>query len=80
MVEMIHCIDAHNKSIPLLEEINDALSRRPSVYVQRVDSSIHFASAGSERTIAAGDLDRACVGYREWFAAEYRKLAARRHP
>ena len=61
-------IDGRNKSLPLLEEINEALLQRPLVYVQRAGGTVTFSDSGIERTISAADMKQADKQYRREFA------------
>jgi hypothetical protein len=74
LVEMVWYIDARDKMIPLLDEVNEALRRHASAYVQRADVKIIFTRAGSDRTITDEDLERAIINYREEFAATLKRL------
>lgn len=74
LVGMHWHIDAHNKTLPMLEEVNEMLERRPSIYVQRQEGNVIFAAAGSERNVNSQDMSRADKRYREEFDAALKKL------
>lgn len=74
LVGMHWYIDGLNKTIPMLDEVNEALMQRASVYVQRLNGAVVFVSSGSERTITAEDMKRADKQYRKEFAVTLRKL------
>lgn len=68
-------IDGGDKTLPLLEEINEALRQRPAVYVQRGTNGIVFASAGTERILTSEDMKQADNQSRKEFSAALRKIA-----
>ena len=74
LVGMHWYIDGRDKTLPLLEEVNDALMQRSSVYVQRANGAVVFASSGSERTVTAEDMKEADKQYRKEFGAALKRL------
>ena len=74
LVGMHWYIDGRNKTLPLLEEVNEALAQRPSFHVKRERGAVVFASAGSEPIVTAEDMRLADKQYRKEFAAALRKL------
>ena len=67
-------IDAKNKLVPELEEINEALKQRGEVFVERVNGEVVFSPTGSTREVTAEDMRAADRQYRKEFAAAYAKL------
>jgi hypothetical protein len=74
LVGMHWYIDGRDKTLPLLEEVNEALMQRASVYVQRVNGAVVFSSIGSERVVTVEDMKRADKQYRKEFAVALKKL------
>ena len=74
LVGMHWYIDGRDKTLPSLEEVNLALVQRSSIYVQRIDGNVAFASSGSERAVTNHDMKLADENYREEFPAALRKL------
>jgi len=74
LVGMHWYIDSRNKVIPLLEEINEALSQRPGVFVQRSPEGVVFTSSGTERAVTSKDMKQADRRYRQEFAAALKRL------
>ena len=74
LVGMHWYIDGRDKTLPMLEEVNEALMQRASVYVQRLNGEVVFASSGSERAITAEDMKRADKQYRKEFAVALKKM------
>jgi len=75
LVGMHWYIDTRDKTLPLLEEFNEALKQRPTVYVQRGPNGIIFASTGTERTLTNEDMKQADSQYRNEFAAALKRIA-----
>ena len=69
-------IDGRNKTMPLLDEVNEALRQRPHLKVSRQDGIAIFSPEGSESVVTADDMRRADKQYRADFSAELRKLKA----
>src|SRR5690242_15319785 len=69
-------IDGRNKTMPLLDEVNEALKQRPHMKVSRQDGIVIFSSAGSESVVTADDMRRADKQYRAEFSVEWRRLKA----
>ena len=74
LVGMLWHVDGRNKTLPLVEEVNEALKQRPSICVERVDSLVLFGLHGSERAITVEDMRGADKQYRKEFAAALRRL------
>ncbi len=74
LVGMHWHIDGRNKTLPLAEEINEALRQRPLVYVQRAGGTVVFSHNGHDRTVTAEDMKQADKQYRREFATAYRAL------
>lgn len=74
LIGMHWYIDRHYKTLPLLEEVNEALKQRPNVYVQRINGAIVFSPDGTKRTITSEDLKQADKQYRKEFALALKKL------
>ena len=68
-------VDGHNKTLPLLEEVNEALRQRPNFRVSRAQGAVTFASAGSDYAITSEDLERADRHYRKEFRTTLKKLS-----
>jgi hypothetical protein len=67
-------VDGRNKTLPLLEEINEALRHRPSLLVERLNGAVVFSLSGTEKVITAEDLRLADKQYRKEFSVAYKKL------
>ena len=78
LVTMLHYIDAHDKTIAVAEEVNEALRRRPSIYVHRTSARLEFNFTGSDQTVTEDDVRRAFDIYHEEFWAAYKKLESRK--
>lgn len=74
LVGMLNHVDYFERVVMVLNEVNDALRQRPSVYVQRVDGRIVFNQSAGDREITEEDLDRNVRLYHQWFEAQYRAL------
>src|SRR5258706_15963469 len=60
-------VDGQNKTLPLLDEINEALRQRPSVRVQRTTGGVTFGPSGTEHTVTVEDSRKADKQYRKEF-------------
>jgi hypothetical protein len=67
-------VDGHEKTLPLVEEVNLGLQRRPLIHVVRENGHVLFGPNGPERTIAGEDLSAADREYRKQFSAKYNAL------
>lgn len=74
LVGMHSYIDGRNKTLPLMDEINEALKRRPSVGVNREDGSVVFSRSGTAHAVTHEDMKRADTLYRKEFSAALEKL------
>ncbi len=73
LVGMHWHIDASNKTLPLLDEVNEALTHRPSIHVQRTNGLVIFGSDGTERAVSNEDMKRADKQYRKEFSAALKR-------
>jgi hypothetical protein len=78
LVGMLNHVDYFDRVVMELDEINAALSQRPSVFVHRTEGQIEFRSSGVERTITEDDLQRGIEQYHEYFRAQLEKLNAKK--
>ena len=74
LVGMYWYIDGRNKTMPLVEEVNEALNQRLQMRVSRERTTTVFSPEGKERAVSAQDMRNADKQYREEFWAEYRRL------
>jgi hypothetical protein len=74
LVGMLWHIDRLDRSIPLVDEVNEALTLRASVYVQQVNGAVVFTSRGAQRIITSEELRQAGNQYHKEFAAVLKKL------
>jgi hypothetical protein len=74
LVGMHWFIDGRNKTLPLLEEINEALHQRPSVCVERTNGVVFFVTSGTEHVVTKEDMKLADRGYRKEFTAALREM------
>ena len=74
LVGMHWYIDGRNKTMPLLEEINQALQQRPTVRIQRVKGAVVFSPNGSDGIVTHEDMRHADKQYRREFSAALKAL------
>jgi hypothetical protein len=74
LVGMHWYIDGRNKTLPLLDEVNEALTQRPQVFVSRRSGDVTFSDLGAERSVTADDMRQADKRYRTEFSKELRRL------
>jgi exopolysaccharide biosynthesis predicted pyruvyltransferase EpsI len=74
LVGMHWYIDGRNKTLPTLEEVNEALSKRANVRVQRLHGAVVFGLGGTKRAVTIEDMRKADKSYRKEFAAALKKL------
>lgn len=74
LVGMHWYIDSREKTLPLLDELNEALKQRPTVHVQRGPKGVVFESTGTERSLTHEDMKLADRQYRKEFAAALKRL------
>ena len=74
LVGMHWHIDGRNKTLPLIEEVNEALKRRPHLSVSRGNASVVFAYDGSEHVVTGEDMKQADIQYRKEFAIALARL------
>ncbi|HEX7031022.1 MAG TPA: hypothetical protein VF254_10515 [Gammaproteobacteria bacterium] len=73
LVGMHWYIDARHRTLPLIEEVNEALRRRENVFVRRETGLVVFASSGTERAVNGEDMKASDARYRKEFAAALKK-------
>jgi hypothetical protein len=74
LVGMHWFIDGRNKTLPLFEEINEALHQRPSVCVERPNGTVVFAASGTENVVTKEDIKLAARRYSKEFSAALRRM------
>jgi hypothetical protein len=74
LVGMHWHIDGRNRTVPSLNEVNEALSLRPQLLVSRQGGNVVFSPTGTERDVTPDDMRRADNQYRSEFSAEFRNL------
>ena len=73
LIGMLNHVDYFERVVMVLEEVNETLKQRPSIYVRRVEGKIVFSqSDGDETEITEEDLRRNVQMYHEWFEAYYK--------
>ena len=75
LVGMHWYIDSREKTLPLLDELNEALRQRPGVYVQRGPAAVVFVSSGNEQTLTDDDMKEADRQYRQECAEALKRVA-----
>src|SRR5579863_3111023 len=82
LVEMLFYADARGKLVLSVDEVNEALNQRPSVYVERREGRIVFSAKGTERSISPQDHEQNCKAYSTEFWEKFRLLQMLRpvHP
>jgi hypothetical protein len=78
LVDMLGYVDAHDKVVLTLEEVNEALKQRPSAHLQRVDGRVIFNQSSGDREITEDDLKQNVQMYHDAFWALYRQLQDRK--
>ena len=66
-------IDGRNKTLPLTEEVNAALSERPLLGAELIEGRVVFTLKGKDR-VTNEDMHRADKQYRLEFAQKVREL------
>lgn len=74
LVGMHWHIDGRNKTMPLLNEVNAALTQRPNMRVSRDNGRVVFSALGAEVVVTSEDMRRAENDYRSDFSAQLRAL------
>jgi hypothetical protein len=77
LIEMLEYADAHGKLVLNRDEVNEALNRRPSIFVERREGRILFKSEGTEQSITVEDHELSCTAYQIEFWERYRQLQNR---
>lgn len=78
LVDMLGYVDAHEKVVLTLEEVNAALTQRPSAHLKRVDGKVIFNQSSGDREITEDDLKQNVEMYEDAFWALYRQLQDRK--
>jgi hypothetical protein len=74
LVGMLNHVDYFERVVMVVDEVNETLRQRPSVYAQRIDGRIVFNQSAGDREITDEDLSRNVQMYEKWFAAQYKAL------
>ena len=74
LVGMHWYVDGREKTVPDVDEVNKALKKRPTIYVQRGANGVVFASSGTDRTVTADDMAQAQRQYAEALRVAVGKL------
>ena len=74
LVGMIRYVDAFERVVAQLDEVNDALAQRPLVRLQRIEGKVIFDVTGSDRTVTPEDMAQAHADYIRESCAEGEKL------
>lgn len=74
LVDMHWYIDGRDKTIPFTEEVNEALKRRPSIFIRRDKGLVRFVSGSGDRSVSDTDMKLADAQYRKEFSAAYAKM------
>jgi len=72
LVGMHWYIDGRNKTLPSTEEVNAALSQRPSLGVERIEGRVIFTVNG-KHTVTKEDMREADSQYRREFARKLKE-------
>lgn len=76
LVGMLNHVDYFERVVMVVDEVNETLRQRPSIYVQRIDGRIVFSQSAGDREITDDDLNRNAQMYHEWFQDQYERLQA----
>ena len=74
LVGMLNQVDYFVRVVMILDEVNETLTKSPSVYVKRVDGRIIFNQLSGEREITEEDLNRNVQMYKQWFDAQHNAM------
>jgi len=74
LVGMHWFIDAQHKTLPVDEEVNEALRQRPNLRVIRTPEGVVFGPSGSDTAVSPEDMRLADNQYRRAFSAALKKL------
>ena len=72
--EMLDHVDYYDRVVMALDEVNEVLRQRPSVYVQRVGGRVFFNQSSGDREITEADLERNIKIRTDEFWARYKEL------
>lgn len=78
LVGMLNHVDYFERVVMVLDEVNETLRQRPSVFVERVDGRVVFNQNAGDREITTEDLERNHKMYHEDFWARYKELEKHR--
>ena len=74
LVGMLNHVDYFERVVMVVDEVNETLRQRPSVYVQRINGRVVFKQSDGDREITEEDLSRNVQMYQKWFEAQYKAL------
>ena len=74
LVGMLNHVDYFERVVMVVDEVNETLRQRQSIYVQRIDGRIVFSQSLGDREITEDDLNRNVQMYYEWFKAQSKAL------
>jgi hypothetical protein len=77
LVGMLNHVDYFGRIVMVLEEVNETLRQRPTVFAQRIDGRVVFSQSSGDREVTAEDLDINIQLYHRWFQETYERLADR---
>lgn len=72
LVGMLNHVDFFDRVVMVLDEVNEVLKQRPSVYVQQSNGRVIFNQSSGDREITDEDLHRNVEMYHEWFESYYK--------
>jgi hypothetical protein len=73
LVGMHWRIDSANKTLPLTDEVNEAIKQRPHLRIQRINGLVVFVPEGKDRTVTGEEMKLADKKYRKEFWAAVKK-------
>jgi hypothetical protein len=74
LVGMLNHVDYFERVVMVVDEVNETLRQRPSVYVRRIDGRVVFNQSDGDREITEEDMSRNVQMYQKWFEAQYKAL------
>jgi hypothetical protein len=78
LVKLLGYVDARDKTVLNLDEVNEVLKQRPNVFVERVDGRVVFNQNSGDREVTKDDLDNNFAIYHAEFLAKCRELEDRK--